>query len=42
MRKAQRIWNELVAPNMVTDCGLSCPKFFYMSDEDFDKFMKGD
>lgn len=40
MRIAQRIWNELIAPNLEKD--VSCPKFFYMEDYEFTEFLEQD
>jgi len=49
VRKAQALWNYMVSPNLNhslykddegdTHLIVSCPKFFYMEDEEFDKFI---
>lgn len=45
MRLTQRIWDELVAPNLIGPTGenvigVSCPRFFYMTDDQLLTFME--
>jgi hypothetical protein len=46
MNKTKRIWLDLIAPNIVKKyddgelIGFHCPKFFFMTDEEFETYLE--